>query len=203
MSQVLKLSNIPIYNLLNDFFRWNTEIRSDEFKRQFAIGRREPIRTHLLIWGGMPDDLLTLILQRAVLGLESYVIAAVYIELGKSGRLTPELVSIVRNPFSIRPREKGAAACYYNALPSLIDPRHSLQNSNSSLWLEVRGFYKDVRNKIMHGNQIGSRDPVVLYEPFDMIRKTYEWVDTFHTLEVRDGRPLRMKITFQKSSSNV
>jgi hypothetical protein len=58
MNQVLKLSNIRTLNLLSDFFMWNTEIRSEEFKRQFAIARREPIRTHLLVWGGMPYDLL-------------------------------------------------------------------------------------------------------------------------------------------------
>src|SRR5450759_1597527 len=107
----LRLGNIPIYNLLHEFLRWNKQIHSDEFKRQFAVGYRDPIRSPLLIWGGNPGDLLTLILQRTVLGLESYVSAAVWLELGKSGRLTPELSKVVRNPFAIQRQHKGTAYC--------------------------------------------------------------------------------------------
>jgi hypothetical protein len=197
MSQVLKLTNIPIYNLLNEFFRWDIEIRTEEFKRQFVVGQRQPIKTSMLIWGGMPGDLLTLILQRAILGLESYVVAAVWIELGTSGRLTPELNNVVRNPFSIPSRQRGTAACYFNALPAIIDPKHALEQANNLLWSEMKNFYKNVRNKILHGYQIGSDDPTVLVGPFDMIRSTYEWINTWHTLEGRDGRPRKLQISFK------
>jgi hypothetical protein len=197
MSEILKLGNIPVYNLLNEFFRWDKEIRTEEFKQQFAIGRRQPIRTQLLIWGGMPSDLMTLILQRVILGLESYVMAAVWIELGRLGRLTPELSTLVRNPFSISPRQRGTAACYYNALPGIIAPEHALERADNPVWLDMKSFYTNVRNKLLHGYQLGSHDPAVLYEPFDMIRNTYAWVNTWHTLEVRDARPLKLQITFK------
>jgi hypothetical protein len=195
MKPVMKLDNIPVYNLLNEFFRWNKEIRTQRFKQQLAIGHRQPVRTALLIWGGMPGDLMTLILQRTILGLESYVMAATWIELGLLGRLTPELNKVVRNPFSIGPRQRGTAACYFNALPALIDPEHALERANHVLWDEIREFYKEVRNKLLHGYQIGSRDPAVLYGPFDMIRNTYDWVDTWHTLEVREDGPRHFQIT--------
>jgi hypothetical protein len=203
MSQVLKLDNIPIYNLLHEFFRWNKEIRAQEFKDQFAIGHRQPIRTAKLIWGGMPGDLLTLILQRAILGLESYVVAAVWIELGMSGRLTPELSKTVRNPFSIPSRQRGTAACYYNALPAILDPKHALEQANDPLWQEMKNFYKDVRNKILHGYQIGSNDPVVLHEPFDMICKTYDWVNTWHTLELSENGPRHFRIAFARDDKSI
>src|SRR2546427_4028188 len=116
-------------------------IRSEQ--RQFASGH-EPIRTPLLIWGGMPEDLLTLILQRTILGLESYVSAAVWMKLGELGRLTPELNRVARNPFEIRPRQKGTANCYYNALPALIDPKYALKERNAILWRQVEEFYKAV-----------------------------------------------------------
>jgi hypothetical protein len=201
MSQALKLTNIPIYNLLNEFFRWNQEIRSEEFKRQFAIGQRQPIKTSMLIWGGMPSDLLSLILQRTILGLESYVVAAVWFELGVSGRLTPELNKVVRNPFSITPRQRGTAACYYNALPGILDPKNALEQANNPLWHEIKGFYKDVRNKILHGHQIGSHEPSALFGPFDMIHSTYEWIDTWHVLEIRDARPLKLQITLKSAKT--
>jgi hypothetical protein len=202
VAQVIKLDNIPILNLLNEFFRWDKEIRSQEFIEQFAIGRRQPIKTALLVWGGMPGDLMTLILQRAILGLESYVVAAVWFELGMSGRLTPELNAQVRNPFSIKPRQKGTAACYYNALPGLLDPKYSLETADDSLWHEVRVFYKNVRNKILHGYQIGSNNPVALHEPFDMIRGAYDWVNTWHTLELQDGGPRRFRVVFKANENS-
>jgi hypothetical protein len=77
MNVALPLSNIPLYNLLHEFFLWNKHIRTQEFKQQFAVGYAKPISTPLLIWGGDGGDLLTLILQRVVLGLESYIAASV------------------------------------------------------------------------------------------------------------------------------
>jgi hypothetical protein len=193
----LKLSNIPMINLRHEFFLWNRGIRSQKFGQQFEIGYRQPIRTPLLIWGGNPGDLLTLILQRAILGLESYVGAAVWIELGRSGRLTPELHSQVRNPFTIKSKKKGTAYRYYNTLPAFLDPKYALENwkTNAALWSEMSGFYKTVRNKILHGYQIGSRSPGVLVKYFDMFAQTYEWVNSWHTLEVRGAKGFR--ITFQ------
>jgi hypothetical protein len=194
MNQVMKLNNIPLWNLLHEFFVWKSQIRAAEFQQQFAVGYRKPISTPLLIWGGDPSDLLTLILQRAILGLESYVSASVWFELGKAGRLTPELSTQARNPFSIPTRGRGTAWCYYKALPSLLDPKLSLQTVDAVLWNEVRDFYKNIRNKILHGSQIESHDPTVLHPPFDMIANVYKWVDTWHKLEVRDDRPLKVRI---------
>ena len=70
----LPLNNIPIINLFREFQLWDKWIHSEQ--RQFASGHREPIRTPLLIWGGMPEDLLTLILQRTILGLDSFSFAS-------------------------------------------------------------------------------------------------------------------------------
>lgn len=190
----MNLRNIPLYNLLHEFFVWNKQIRDVAFQQQFAGGYAKPIRTPLLIWGGDPSDLLTLILQRAILGLESYMSASVWFELGKAGRLTPELSTQAKNPFSIPTRGRGTAWCYYNALPSLLDPKLALQTVNPVLWSEVRSFYKDIRNKILHGSQIAANDATLLHPPFSMIANVYTWVDSWHKLEVRDDRPLKMRI---------
>lgn len=195
----LRLGNIPIYNLLQEFLLWSKLLHSDQFKRQFASGHREPIRTPLLIWGGMPEDLLTLILQRTLLGVESYVSVAVWLELGKSGRLTQDLNKVVRNPFAIKSRHRGTANCYYNVLPALVDPKYALKEANAALWSEVREFYKTVRNKILHGYQIGSGKPEVLYPVFDMFHKLYAWVNAWHELELQPGK--RMVIQFGRPKS--
>ena len=192
----LPLSNIPIINLLREFQLWDKWIRSEQ--RQFASGH-EPIRTPLLIWGGMPEDLLTLILQRTILGLESYVSAAVWMKLGELGRLTPELNRVARNPFEIRPRQKGTANCYYNALPALIDPKYALKERNAILWRQVEEFYKAVRNKILHGYQIGSSNPEVLYPCFDMFWEIYAWVNEWHPRVTQQGKRMVFKFGFGRS----
>jgi hypothetical protein len=175
----LKLGNIPLINLRYDLIRWNRWIRSGELARE---DWREPIRTPLLIWGGQPEDLLTLIVQRVILGAESYVPAAVWIELGKSGRLTPELNKTVRNPFSIKSNRKttGTADRYYNLAPSILDPKIALEKAKPMLWDDVHEFYRTVRNKILHGNQIGVSKADVLYPIFDMFLDIHRWVDEWH-----------------------
>src|SRR5262245_14561992 len=88
----LKLGNIPLINLRNEFVLWDRWIRSGQLTVQLAQkGPAQPIQSPFLIWGGMPEDLLTLILQRTILGAESYIPFAVWIELGNTGRLTRDL----------------------------------------------------------------------------------------------------------------
>ncbi len=173
----LKLDNIPLINLRRDLTRWNRWIRSGELARE---DWRKPVHTPLMIWGGMPEDLLTLIVQRVVLGAESYVPAAVWIELGKSGRLTPELNKSIRNPFSIKTNRKGTADRYYNLVPSILAPQIALEKANPMLWDDVHEFYKTVRNKILHGSQIGVSQADVLYPIFDMFLDIHRWVDEWH-----------------------
>ncbi len=146
----------------------------------------------------MPEDLLTLILQRTVLGLDSYVSAAVWMKLGESGRLTPELNRLARNPFEIRPRQKGTANCYYNALPALIDPTYALKEKNAALWKKVKEFYTTVRNKILHGYQISSSNPAVLYPFFDMLWEIYAWVNEWHPRVTQQGKHMVFRFGHSK-----
>ena|SRR5579864_3114526 len=179
----LQLGNIPLINLRYDFIRWRRWIKSGELSKHLAQhGLKKPIRTPLLIWGGMPEDLLTMILQRTILGAESYIPAAVWFELGKTGRLTPELNKQIRDPFSIPPKRQGTAQRYYNAVPALLDGGYSLDQKNSALWDDIRGFYKTVRNKVLHGYQIGAgaARAEALQPIFDMFFEVHKWVDSWH-----------------------
>src|SRR5438552_18947413 len=88
--------------------------------------------------GAMPEDLLTLILQRTILGAESYIPAAVWLELGKTGRLTQELNKTIRNPSSIKTNRRGMAVRYYNLVPALLDPKHALETADPALWEDVQ-----------------------------------------------------------------
>jgi hypothetical protein len=162
---------------------WNKWFRSQEFLNQFVWkGKSEPIRTPLLFWGGSRQDFFTIILQRMILGAESYVPAAVWCELGNCGRLTSELNKAIRNPFSIKTNRRGTAERYYNLVPALLDPKYALDQANPALWEDVHEFYKTVRNKILHGYQIGNDRPEVLYPTLDLFNAVYDWVHSWHDI---------------------
>ncbi len=185
----LGLGNIPLLNLRQEFAIWNRWIRSGKLAEQLTQkGELQLIHTPVLIWGGMSHDLLTLILQRTILGAESYIPFAVWAELGKTGRLTTELNAAIRNPFSIKTNRRGTAVRYYNLVPALLDPKHALETTNPALWDDVHEFYATVRNKILHGNQIGTSRAEVLHPIFEMFKAVYEWVDVWHDPTVRWGR---------------
>jgi hypothetical protein len=181
----LKLGNIPLINLRNEFKIWNRWIRSGELAAHLAQHNLKPIPAGFLLWGGMPEDLLTLILQRTILGAESYIPFAVWIELGNFGRLTSELNAAIRNPFSIKTNHRGTAVRYYNLVPALLDPKHALETADPALWEDVHEFYKTVRNKVLHGNQVGDTHAEVLHPIFDMFKAVYDWVDVWHDPTVR------------------
>jgi hypothetical protein len=117
---------------------------------------------------------------------------AVWMKLGTSVGLTPDVTAKIKNPFTIKltGKRRGAAHRYYNVLPALIDPEYALEKMNNPLWIEMNEFYKAVRNKILHGYQIGSNNPDVLYKSFDMFEQTYEWVNEWHPMVVKEGKGL-------------
>jgi hypothetical protein len=151
-------------------------MKQPEFRSLF-FGRVQPIRTPYIIWGGWPDTLLTLLLQRALLGIEAYLPAAVWWELGVSGRLDRRLSE------QIRQRDvpgRSLVEKLYRGLPGLVDNALSLQRCDGKLWKATVRFYEEVRNPIMHGYEIerGHFDGVA--RAFEHIADLYSWIDTWH-----------------------
>jgi hypothetical protein len=64
----LKFGNIPLINLRTEFNRTYVFVGS-QYAEICLKPPIEPIRAPMFIWGGMPDDLMTLLLQRAILGV--------------------------------------------------------------------------------------------------------------------------------------
>lgn len=173
----LVFNNIPYINLRNEFARYYSSMNDTNFLSQFE-GPIRPIETPYMIWYGMPDDLITLILQRVILGLEAYLPGAVFFELGTRGRLNKHNLVFIKNPFKLGGRS--TVDNYYHKLPSLIDKNYSLKLSNNKLWTQTQAFYKEVRNPIFHGNNICNRDIKGLKGIFDYLMKTYQWIDSWH-----------------------
>ena len=132
------MSNIPLWNLREEFYYTKQVIHSEEFAAALLHNKR-PLKTPTLDWHGDAADLLSLLVQRAILGVESYTIGACWIKLNQLGRMTTELNNKVRNPFLIRARS-GTASAYYDHLPALIHPELSIPVVDSEFWIDLKSL---------------------------------------------------------------
>ena len=63
-----RLSNIPLWNLRDEFHLINLTVRSPGFEHALNQAQVKPIVMPLFDWKAGADELLTLIVQREVLG---------------------------------------------------------------------------------------------------------------------------------------
>jgi hypothetical protein len=174
------ISNIPIWNLRWEFLYWLDVLETPDFRAQFS-GRLAPIQSRYLVWLGMPNDFLTLILIRSVTGLESYISGAAHFELGCRGRLGGEVSKWVRNPHLLG--TNGTADCYFNKLPEKLDPSCQLRLQNQKLWSRTKAFYREVRNPLFHGGQLEASNYENVVAIFRYLESLYDWVHTWHDPE--------------------
>lgn len=187
----LELGKSSSWNLRNEFNSFYKKLCSKDFRNQFS-GKRslepsyflvdgQPIISEHMIWLGMPNDFLTLILQRAILGIESYLIGAVFYETAVKGKKVD--LSKIKNPYKLMGRS--AVNNYYNLLPALVDPKITLKNYNLELWRDTDKFYRIIRNPLFHGNQIinaksGAEGVLSAYQ---FLADIYNWIDSWHSPE--------------------
>jgi len=94
------LSNIPVINLRKEFETHFYLLGTEQFRAQLD-DHTMAVELPSCSWTGLPDGLLTLMLQRAILGVESFLSAAVEYELVKQQRFTNETKEKVNNPFRL------------------------------------------------------------------------------------------------------
>lgn len=173
------LDNIPVLNLRNEFARYYHSIKNKSLISQLNKFEK-PIHTPYMIWKGMDDDLVSIICQRVILGIESYLSSAVYFELLLKGQLK-EKINIIRNPFELKGR--GTVDNFYHKLPALIDERNSLKSCDKELYEKVKIFYKEIRNPLFHGYNISGNLVSGIQSIFDFLAKIYAWIDGWHDIK--------------------
>lgn len=184
--------NIPPINHLQECAETYRLINNDIFCekcRQNKIG--EPIIALNFEWYGRAEELLTMLLQRAVLGTESFLSCIVLQELAQRGLITEKTREQILNPFSLK--GKGTADNYYNRLPGLVSPDYSLKNVDPALWNDVWIFYGETRNKIFHGYLLNSRDPKALLPYFEILKRLFLWIDGWYEDKVGTIMPIQIK----------
>jgi len=175
----IETSNIPILNLRRQFDACLRLFRTNDFKEQVFNCHNTPVRVPNMMWHGLPHDLLTLLLQRAILGLESYLAAAVEYELTKRGTLSEPTRRALANPFSL---SKRAVVALYEKLPALVEGPFRLSDHNKDLYAALDHLYKVTRNPIFHGNHVAlsgeNFDRVA--SAFELLAAVYAWIDSWY-----------------------
>lgn len=180
-----KFTNIPVLNLRMEFKRYYDFLNELVSKNITQINT--VIDSLFIIWKCMPDDFFTLILQRGILGIESYVPGAVWEVLIRTGKYKKRYMRYLQNPYSLQ--GESVPDKYYNALPRLVHEDMSLKKCDYEDWVIIKDFYKKVRNPLFHGKQINDFnskmiDPVVILDGYKVINKIYEWVDIWYPPEL-------------------
>ncbi len=174
------VSSVPLINVRTEFEQYLRLFSNTGFKQAVFGCRLRPVRIPSLTWNGLPNQLLTLMVQRTIVGLECYVAAAVEYELSKRGPLTPEVVSSLNNPLSL---DRRAVVALYDKLPELLDASLKLSVRNAALFGGMKTFYKAVRNPIFQGGEIGvsGDDYDHVASAFELIADVYDWIDAWYT----------------------
>ena len=181
----VKTANVPVLNIRMEFkanYDFLQKLVNDNIK-----WFNSAIDSPYMIWKGMPPDFFTIILQCAIIGVESYVPMAVLETLVKKGKMKHKYIKYIQDPFLL-PQRGGTAEKYYNALPSLIDKQIALENCGKEEWELVKTFYKKIRNPIFHGNLLVGDElrwpsPETILDGYDVINKIYTWVDMWYNIE--------------------
>lgn len=169
------LSNIPLVNLRWEFRDTSRWLKDPETIAQFARDRIFPIEMPWLIWGRMPNDLLTLLLQRMILGVEAYVptaLMAVSRERGMGSAFMQDLNRVLKGGKTAR--------SYYRDAPSLIDPSMSLEAHDQPLYNRICVFYREVRNPLFHGKMVNEGGPAEVLRVFQLFERVYDWIDSWY-----------------------
>ncbi|MGH7564030.1 MAG: hypothetical protein ACREK5_06375 [Gemmatimonadota bacterium] len=180
----LGLSNIPLVNLRWEFRDTYLWLQEPSTVAAFASKTVQPIEMPWLIWGRMPQDLLTLLLQRMILGMEAYLEGAL-VHTGMERGMDSSFMDGLREVL----KRRQTARSYYMEAPSLVDPPLSLESHDQPLYKRVHAFYREVRNPLFHGRMINSRGPIEVLGCFEVFRRVYyDWIDTwFHPDKVIPG----------------
>ena len=186
------MRNIPLWSLRQEFQKTLEVIQCEEF--ELAVSRRQfPISVAVFQWYGGGEDLLSLLVQRSIMGVESYIVGAAWSKICDLGLMTNEINKKVRNPFSIKPKT-GTAASYYCDLPSLIHEDLSLNRFDPGFYLKLKAFYKSVRNPLFHGYQFDSSDVEIVRKSFWYVSEIYAWIDQWYPPEREWGTELSLVI---------
>jgi hypothetical protein len=170
------LSAVQVGNLRAEFSHHLKLLSDPEFQSAFSRESSAKIQTDYLIWTGVPSDFLTLVCQRAVLGVEATLPVSVMMQAGKRGIASPEVWRALRHPFSLG---RSTLQVLYDRLPALVNSAWSLPVARPDLFETTRRFYRDIRSPLLHGSRLQNAEGRVALAIHEHIRDLYAWIDSW------------------------
>ena len=174
----VKFSNMPFLNVRNEFKINYRFVNSNSLDTYLALPHG-PYVTPYGTWTASLETLLTIVLQRAILGVESYLPIALKCKAHDLLVATDELVGEIDNAHG--------ANNLFHRIPKSIDPSLSLCTSDNGLYQETLDFYEFVRNPLFHGREISEVTPESFRASFEHIRRIYQWIDTWYKSEAQQS----------------
>jgi hypothetical protein len=172
----LQFENIPLVNLRIDFKNFKKyvdKVLQEEEKHKISTTSSWHNNRFEI------EEEFNNIMRLSVMGIESYVKAAVWDQLHRNGQWNREIANKLKNPFSM---SRKVYEVYYHSLPSLISANLSLKNDNR-VWSRTVVLYNEVRNPLFHGYQAVNIKPAGIGSFFDHLSIMYRWIDEWYNLD--------------------
>jgi hypothetical protein len=177
-TSLFTLGNVPYVNARLELKDVLEQLLAPAFGEALRAGHLE---TMFWSWRGQPHELVTDLMRRSIIALESYVGGAVRITALNAGLWSDPFEQKLVNPFHLNGKRRGAADAYYNKVPALLSADFSLKVADNPLWTEVSAFYQHTRNPLFHGHMIKEAEIEPLTAAHQLIARVYTWIDSWST----------------------
>lgn len=182
------LSRRPLNLIRYEFQRFRETLSDPCFSNQLD-DEELPATLPGFTWYGYRDDLMTLLVQRAILGVEGYLPFALRDELAKRGEMTSQLQQAIENPHTCEGNT--LATNLFRFLPEkVLGEEKSLYAWEKPLYDQVCEFYQEVRNPLFHGSQFSSHELELAKASYELLAGIYEWIDDWHPPNPLSGPPI-------------
>jgi hypothetical protein len=195
----LEILNIPFINLRIEFQHYYDVFQKQNIEEIIDKNTESLNAPISLLPIQTREMLLTLILQRVVLGFEAFYTGAVSEIFVMREMGINDLERFRKNPreWAIRRAKKKVSYCNaaFVITPQEIDLDFPLNKRNSPLYDKVSEFYKDVRNKLFHGCQFSKIETDEVRDFLQMYKSLYDWLcdwvhSEYEAFEKKTGSPI-------------
>lgn len=172
----LNINNMPMINLRTEFESF-FKLVSDPGFRGFIKQHPREIDINLFVWRGQVGDLLTILLQRSIFGLESYIPGCLKVtHIRLLGPPSKRFSTLVDNPYAAK---SDTMRAYYDEAPGMIAEAMRLKNYSRELCSANAEFYRNIRNPLSHGGGIFGADIDGVLSVMQHIDRLFRWADSW------------------------
>lgn len=173
------ITNIPLGNLRGEFFSYYYTFKRANIEEIIEDHIRFYHNSSCLLPIYDKQHLFTIILQRVISGFEAFYSGAVYIVFGFKGYDAATLRSLKNETMVYG---KGYCDAAFIRIPKHLNENYRLDKRNSKLYNQIKDFYKNVRNRLMHGCEFSEINLEEFRGFLELYKDLYDWlIDWFES----------------------